>query len=126
MPQNSDFKRPNGIIILIVIFGLSAVVAVFGGLQLFVSSFAYVFIPEKGSALSIPLGLFVMLMGGLQAITASLLWRRHRHAKNLAVALAIMSLLAIPLGTISGFLVLAIVYLDKETKAYLAKVKSKK
>jgi len=96
--------RPSGVTILAVLYWLSAIIAILGGL-------AYV----AGIALLLPLGFLAILwvlgvalivIGVLDILIGWGLWNLKRWARTVAIVLAVIGLISFPIGTVISIITL--------------------
>lgn len=109
--------RPSAVTILAVLYWLSAIVAILGGLACVVG-IAYL-LPLAFPALFWIVGAVLIVIGILDIVIGWGLWTLKKWARTFAIVLAIIGLISFPIGTVISIVTLR--YLFKpEIKAYFA------
>ena len=101
--------RPSGIAILAVLYWLSAVIAILGGLAYF-SGLLY-FVPLAFLAQFWIVDGVLIIIGILDIVIGWSLWNLKRWARTVAIVLAIVGLISFPIGTVIS--IVALWYLFK-------------
>lgn len=96
--------RPSGVTILAVLYWLSAVAAILGGLA-YVAGLLY-FLPSAFLALFWVLGAVLIAIGVLDIVIGWGLWTFKKWARTVAIILAIIGLISFPIGTVISVITL--------------------
>jgi len=109
--------RPSGVTILAVLYWLSAIVAILGGLA-YVAGVSY-FVPLAFLTLLWIVGAVLIAIGVLDILIGWGLWSLRKWARTVAIVLAVVGLISFPIGTVISIITLW--YLFKpEVKACFA------
>jgi general secretion pathway protein G len=93
-------KRPALVTLLAVLDAIGGAVALLAGIAVLLLGLS------SGDALSVALALIYLVLGGASLACAIGLWRLRPWGRTLAIALSIVGLLGIPIGTIISILIL--------------------
>jgi hypothetical protein len=117
--MNQAAVRPDGVSLLAILFYLLAALSIIGGIFLVAGSDSIVDLIEEEATTDIPDwvmnnmrdlltvgGVIAIIIGLLYAITGWGLWNLKSWSRLVAIILAVISLLNIPIGTIIGLVVL--------------------
>ena len=96
--------RPSGVTILAVLYWLSAIVAVLGGLA-YIGGMLY-FLPPLFLAFFWVLGSVLIAVGLVDLVIGWGLWNLKKWARTLAIVLAVIGLISFPIGTIISIITL--------------------
>jgi len=96
--------RPSGVTILAVLYWLSAIVAILGGLA-YVAGMAYL-LPLAFLALFWIVGGVLIVIGILDIVIGWGVWSLRKWARTVAIVLAIVGLISFPIGTIISIITL--------------------
>ena len=96
--------RPSGITVLAVLYWLSAIVAILGGLTY--SSGLLYFVPLAFLALFWIVGAVLIVIGILDIVIGWGLWSLRKWARTVAIVLAIVGLISFPIGTVISIITL--------------------
>jgi len=96
--------RPSGVTILAVLYWLSAIVAILGGL-VYVAGMAYL-LPLAFLALFWIVGGALIVIGILDIVIGWGLWSLRKWARTAAIVLAVVGLISFPIGTIISIIIL--------------------
>jgi len=117
MEQKVSKSRPDGITLLSMLFWILAIFAIIGGLFMIGAKNAIIDIMKEQpdvprsmielvDSVMIVMGVISLIFSILYIITGLGLWTLKPWARVIAIALAIISLLSFPIGTIIGIIVL--------------------
>jgi uncharacterized membrane protein (DUF2068 family) len=117
--MNQAAVRPDGVSLLAILFYLLAALSLIGGIFLVAASDSLVDLVEEEATTDIPDwvmnnmrdlltvgGVIAIIIGLFYAITGWGLWNLKSWSRLVAIILAVISLLNIPIGTIIGLVVL--------------------
>ena len=96
--------RPSGLTILAVLYWLSAIIAILGGLA-YVAGIALL-LPLGFLAIFWVLGVALIVIGVLDIVIGWGLWNLKRWARTVAIVLAVIGLISFPIGTVISIITL--------------------
>lgn len=120
-------KRPTGAVVCAVLFFIGGILGVLFGVMMLARSFLGVIVGAGGPPMA-PVrhivsgsrligGLISLVLGGLDFLVGWGIYTLKDWARIGGIILGVLSLFAVPIGTIIGLVILYFLVLDKETVA---------